>query len=118
MQAKPPPSKCVLCDGPGTSGGSDSSGSARTTQVGMTRPSGRYSVRGTSCDPSSPGCFQSRTNTSTAGQDHGRTTEFSNVRGDVGFRTLAGRGLFGAWVAYQSFSWIRYRPIAVATTFG
>ena len=68
-----------------------STGLTCTTQTGTTRPSGMNSVFGTmSCGartPSAPpnplASTQSRTRTSTHGQEMSRTPEFSNLRGSL-----------------------------------
>src|SRR5258708_4903755 len=96
----------LFCDGPGGGGGNDSSGGVTITHVGTARPSGRYNVGGTTCDPSVWRWYSSqlRTNTNTAGHDHGQITVLFKVLAAVMCLTPFGRGQSGAWLAYQSSS--------------
>jgi hypothetical protein len=77
----PPPIISLAFAGPGAGGAADSSGVASTTHVGTSRPSDKYSRRGIAFSPSVSRGTHFFTNTSTAGHDHGRTTEFASVRG-------------------------------------
>jgi hypothetical protein len=102
-------------------GGGAIPSSTFTTQVGTTRPSGRYNARGTIWSGlvwNSRHSVHSLTNTSTHGHDQSVTTTLNKVRAPWAAGKFLGFGSLGGCFAYQSVSRIKYFPTAVPTMCG